>query len=93
MEDRDGERKAIQESEERISRRRDALHNNRETGANISVSFNNRRSESLRAITSKEKSKQISEIADAIYYNATNEIQNTLKWHCKHEGIELFFLR
>ena len=93
VENENGREKANQENEERISGRRDALHNNREAGANISVSFNDGRSESLRTITSKEKSKQISEIASAIYYNATNEIQHNLKWHCKHEGIELFFLK
>ncbi len=93
VDNENGREKANQENEERVFGRRSALHNNREAGTNISVSFNDGRSESLRTITTEEKSKRINEIANAIYYNATNEIQNNLKWHCKYEGVELFFLK
>lgn len=63
MDNENGREKANQESGERVFGRRSALHNNRGTGGNISVSFNDGRSESLRTITTEEKSKRINEIA------------------------------
>ena len=47
----------------------------------------------MRTITTEEKSKRINEIANAVYFNTKNEIQDNLKWHSKYEGIELFFLK
>ena len=63
MDNENGREKANEENEERVFGRRSALHNNRGTGANISVSFNDGRSETLRTITTEEKSKRINEIA------------------------------